>query len=68
MQIIKIDQPQQSSLPLPSATLVIDVRGVGEDVVEMLKIEVENLSSEMKLQNVRHWRSRNRSQPYVIGG
>lgn len=57
MQPIKNQQTQRNMPPLPPATLVIDMRGEGEDVISMLEIEIRNLTEEMKQQNVRLWSS-----------
>ena len=52
------NQPTQRNMPpLPPATLVIDIRGEGEDVISMLEIEIRNLTEEMKQQNIRLWSS-----------
>ncbi len=57
MQLIETPVGQRSQLPLPSAALVIDVRGVQDDeVIEWLRIELEDLASEMKAYNLYHWR------------
>lgn len=48
---------QKELLPLPSAALVIDVRGIDDDdVVDRLRIEVEDLATELRSQGVHHWR------------
>src|SRR5437762_3600362 len=52
------NQPAQRMMPpLPPATLVIDMRGEGEDVISMLEIEIRNLTEEMKQQDIRLWSS-----------
>ena len=49
-------QPAQRSMPpLPPATLVIDMRGEGEDVLKMLEIEIRNLTEEVRQQDIRLW-------------
>src|SRR5713226_5078571 len=48
---------QRGSLPLPSAALVIDMRGTGEDdVMDRLRVEVVDLAGEMKVHDLHHWR------------
>lgn len=48
---------QLGSLPLPSAALVVDVRGVqDDDVIERLRIEIADLASEMQAYEINHWR------------
>ncbi|MEO8972483.1 MAG: hypothetical protein ABI406_12880, partial [Ktedonobacteraceae bacterium] len=57
MQLIETNIEQRGLLPLPAAALVIDIRGVNDDeVVERLNIEIADLASEMKTNNVFHWR------------
>src|SRR5947209_16750013 len=57
MQMIEVNHLQLTSLPLPSPALVIDTRGVEDDnVMERLKIEITDLASEMKVQDIHHWR------------
>src|SRR5438067_6630687 len=51
-------QPTQRNMPpLPPATMIIDMRGEGEDVVSMLEVEIKNLTEEMKQQDMRLWSS-----------
>lgn len=57
MYPIKNQQMQNNMPPLPPATLVIDMRGEGEDVINMLEIEIRNLTEEMKQQKIRLWSS-----------
>lgn len=48
---------QKGSLPLPSAALVIDIRGIDDDdVVDRLRIEVEDLANELRVEDIHHWR------------
>jgi len=48
---------QLNSLPLPSAALVLDVRGVqDDDVTERLRVEIADLASEMQAYEINHWR------------
>lgn len=57
MQLNESNFAQRGLLPLPAASLVIDMRGVNDDeVVERLNIEMTDLASEMKTYNVYHWR------------
>lgn len=56
MQLVESTNSQLHNLPLPSASLVIDVRGVDDDLLKMLEIEIENLASEMGMHNINHWR------------
>ena len=57
MQMIESSVTERGMLPLPSAALVIDIRGVNDDnVKEWLTIEIADLASEMKTYNVHHWR------------
>jgi len=57
MQLIETSIGQRSQLPLPSAALVIDVRGIQDDeVIEWLHVEIADLANEMKTYNVHHWR------------
>lgn len=57
MQMIESSVTERGMLPLPSAALVIDIRGVNDDnVMEWLTIEIADLASEMKTYNVHHWR------------
>lgn len=63
MQLIERQQNQRGQLPLPAAALVIDMRGINDDevgqtdeVIEWLKIEIADLASEMKSNQVHHWR------------
>jgi len=57
MNLIEANLAQRGSLPLPSAALVIDMRGVDEDdVMDRLRIEIADLASEMKVHDLHHWR------------
>lgn len=47
---------RQTALPLPPASLVIDVRVDEDDMIERLKIEIADLTNEMKTQETHHWR------------
>jgi hypothetical protein len=48
---------QLNSLPLPSAALVLDVRGVqDDDVIERLRVEIADLAREMQAYEINHWR------------
>ncbi len=47
---------QLDELPIPPATLVIDMRTVPDDVLDTLQVEIENLTSVMDMKNVHHWR------------
>ena len=44
------------ALPIPPAALVIDLRSIPDDVPDSLRIEIENLASEMDMRHVPHWR------------
>src|SRR5579884_3259374 len=58
MQLIETSMLQErGQLPLPAAALVIDMRGINHDsVIEWLRVEIEDLASEMKTHNIYHWR------------
>ncbi len=57
MNLIEANLAQRGTLPLPSAALVIDMRGTDEDdVMERLRVEVADLASEMKVHDLHHWR------------
>jgi hypothetical protein len=57
MNMIEVNLAQRGTLPLPSAALVIDMRGIeGDDVIDRLRIEIADLANEMKLHEVNHWR------------
>ncbi len=45
-----------NALPIPPAALVIDLRSILDDVLDSLRIEIENLASEMDMRHVSHWR------------
>jgi hypothetical protein len=47
---------RQAVLPLPPASLVIDMRADKDDMIERLKIEIADLTNEMKMQETHHWR------------
>lgn len=48
---------QRDELPLPSAALVIDTRGTSDDtVIEWLRMEIADLTDEMKIGHIHHWR------------
>lgn len=44
------------ALPIPPAALVIDLHSMPDDVLDTLRIEIENLASEMDMRHVSHWR------------
>src|SRR5438874_4492488 len=57
MNLIEANLAQLGALPLPSATLVIDIRGNSQDdVVERLRVEIADLAGVMKAHNMNHWR------------
>src|SRR5437588_8395908 len=57
MNMIEANLAQRGTLPLPSAALVIDIRGNSQDdVIERLRVEVADLAGEMKAHNMNHWR------------
>src|SRR5205807_4713377 len=57
MNLIEANLAQLGALPLPSATLVIDIRGNSQDdVIERLRVEIADLAGEMKAHNMNHWR------------
>ena len=57
MNIIENSLAQRGSLPLPSAALIIDMRGVeDDDVMNRLRIEIMDLAGEMKTHEINHWR------------
>lgn len=57
MNLIEANLAQRGALPLPSAALVIDIRGNSQDdVMERLRVEVVDLAGEMKAYNMNHWR------------
>src|SRR5947209_244777 len=57
MNLIEANLAQRGSLPLPSAALVIDMRGLDDDdVMDRLRIEIADLVGEMKVHDVHHWR------------
>jgi hypothetical protein len=57
MNIVEASLNQRGSLPLPSAALVIDMRGVeDDDLINRLHIEIMDLASEMKVHEINHWR------------
>lgn len=47
---------RQAVLPLPPASLVIDMRADKDDMIERLKVEIADLTNEMKMQETHHWR------------
>lgn len=55
-----MDMMNRAALPLPSAALIVDLRGTGDDdndnMMDRLRIEVADLVSEMKVQGIHHWR------------
>src|SRR5947207_5640478 len=57
MDIAKLQQflGSRSMPPLPPATLVIDMRGKGDDLIKMLQVEVKNLTEEMQQQDGEIW-------------
>ena len=59
MNLIEANLAQRASLPLPSAALIIDMRGTNEDdinIMDSLRIEVTDLVDEMRVHGLRHWR------------
>src|SRR5438105_3856845 len=57
MNLIEANLAQRGALPLPSAALVIDMRGNSQDaVIERLRVEIADLAGEMKAHNMNHWR------------
>jgi hypothetical protein len=55
--MIEANLAQRGALPLPSAALVIDMRGnPQDDVIERLRVEITDLVGEMKVHNMNHWR------------
>src|SRR5437764_13516769 len=57
MNLIEANLAQRGSLPLPSAALVIDMRGADEDdVMDRLRSEVADLAGEIKVHDLHHWR------------
>lgn len=54
---LRTQQTQRNMPPLPPATMVIDMRGEGEDVISMLEVEIKNLTEEMKQHDIRMWSS-----------
>src|SRR5213596_1451486 len=57
MNLIEANLAQRGALPLPSAALVIDIRGNSQDdVMEQLRVEIADLVDEMKAHNMNHWR------------
>jgi hypothetical protein len=47
---------RQAVLPLPPASLVIDLRVDDDDMIKRLEIEIADLTNEMKTQETHHWR------------
>lgn len=49
---------QLNSLPIPPAALVIDMRKTDSenDVLQILRVEIEGLANELGMQNINHWR------------
>jgi hypothetical protein len=47
---------RQAAIPLPPASYVIDLRVDEDDMIERLRIEVGDLTNEMKTQETHHWR------------
>lgn len=47
---------QLGKLPIPPATLIIDTRGVSDDLLETLKIELDNFAGDTHLSTIKHWR------------
>jgi len=57
MYQLELRQPRQELLPLPAAALVIDLRGFDDDeTIERLKIEIADLTNEMRTEEIYHWR------------
>jgi hypothetical protein len=56
-QLPDIDRNQLDTLPLPSASLVLDLRGITtDDLLEHLRLEIADLANEMQVQHTHHWR------------
>lgn len=47
---------EQDTLPIPLASLVIDVRTIKDNLLETLRLEIENLASEKQEREVIHWK------------
>lgn len=56
MSQLEIWRSRQTVLPLPPASLVIDMRADEDDMIERLRIEIADLTNEMKTQDTHHWR------------
>jgi hypothetical protein len=55
--MIETPTGQRDNLPLPSAALVIDTRGANDDtVIEWLRMEIADLTDEMRMEHIHHWR------------
>src|SRR5947208_6586257 len=55
MQMIEANITQRSTLPLPSATLIIDLRSEeNDDIIQSLEVEIADLANEMGF--LHHWR------------
>ena len=56
MQQLSRVPAQLGKLPIPPATLIIDTRGVSDDLLETLEIELENFAGDTHLDAIKHWR------------
>ncbi len=56
MQALQKIPEQLGKLPIPPASLVIDTRGVQDDLLETLWIEFENFAGDTLLSSISHWR------------
>src|SRR5579883_926112 len=57
MYQLELRSPRLALLPLPSAALVIDLRGLyDDDTLERLKIEIADLTNDMRTKEIHHWR------------
>ena len=48
--------PQLDTLPIPPGTLMIDLHAMPGDVLDSLRLDIDNLASEMDMRHVPHWR------------
>jgi hypothetical protein len=55
MQARRNTSTQQSNVPIPLAAMVIDIRSGKDDLLKMLRLEIENLASEKQEHRVNHW-------------
>lgn len=47
---------RQSVLPLPPASLIVDLRADEDDMIDRLRIEIADLTNEMRMLETHHWR------------